>query len=163
MAESRRYGLRTQLDIEQILLEAQHRWLRPAEICEILQNYKKFRIAPEPAHMPPSGSLFLFDRKVLRYFRKDGHNWRKKKDGKTVKEAHERLKAGSVDVLHCYYAHGEENESFQRRSYWLLEEELSHIVLVHYREVKVYYLLLSALWLRICIPQAGVVHGGFVP
>lgn len=34
----------------------------------------------------------MFDRKVLRYFRKDGHNWRKKKDGKTVKEAHERLK-----------------------------------------------------------------------
>ncbi|THG14499.1 hypothetical protein TEA_014206 [Camellia sinensis var. sinensis] len=93
-----------------------------AEICEILQNYKKFRIAPEPANKPPSGSLFLFDRKVLRYFRKDGHNWRKKKDGKTVKEAHERLKAGSVDVLHCYYAHGEENENFQRRSYWLLEE-----------------------------------------
>jgi len=68
------------------------------------------------------GSLFLFDRKVLRYFRKDGHNWRKKKDGKTVKEAHEKLKAGSIDVLHCYYAHGEENENFQRRTYWLLEE-----------------------------------------
>nr|UOV21268.1 calmodulin-binding transcription activator [Corchorus capsularis] len=92
MAETRRYGLTNQLDIEQILMEAQHRWLRPAEICEILKNYKKFRIAPEPAHMPPSGSLFLFDRKVLRYFRKDGHNWRKKKDGKTVKEAHEKLK-----------------------------------------------------------------------
>ncbi|XP_052195636.1 calmodulin-binding transcription activator 3 isoform X2 [Diospyros lotus] len=136
MAESRRYPLGAQLDIEQILLEAQHRWLRPAEICEILRNYKNFNIAPEPPHMPQSGSLFLFDRKVLRYFRKDGHNWRKKKDGKTVKEAHERLKAGSVDVLHCYYAHGEENESFQRRSYWLLEEEQSNIVLVHYREVK---------------------------
>ncbi|MED6174583.1 hypothetical protein PIB30_070406 [Stylosanthes scabra] len=122
--------------IEQILIEAQHRWLRPAEICEILSNYKMFHIAPEPALMPPSGSLFLFDRKVLRYFRKDGHNWRKKKDGKTVREAHERLKAGSVDVLHCYYAHGEENENFQRRTYWMLEEELSHIVLVHYREVK---------------------------
>lgn len=136
MAESRRYALNAQLDIEQILQEAQHRWLRPAEICEILQNYKKFRIAPEPPNRPPNGSLFLFDRKVLRYFRKDGHNWRKKKDGKTVKEAHERLKAGSVDVLHCYYAHGEDNENFQRRSYWMLEEELSHIVLVHYREVK---------------------------
>ncbi|KAL1568053.1 calmodulin-binding transcription activator 1-like isoform X1 [Salvia divinorum] len=136
MAESRRYALNAQLDIEQILLEAQHRWLRPAEICEILQNYKKFCIAPEPPNRPPNGSLFLFDRKVLRYFRKDGHNWRKKKDGKTVKEAHERLKAGSVDVLHCYYAHGEDNENFQRRSYWMLEEELSHIVLVHYREVK---------------------------
>ncbi|XP_022751072.1 calmodulin-binding transcription activator 3-like isoform X2 [Durio zibethinus] len=136
MAETRRYGLSNQLDIKQILAEAQHRWLRPAEICEILKNYKKFSIAPEPAHMPPSGSIFLFDRKVLRYFRKDGHNWRKKKDGKTVKEAHERLKAGSIDVLHCYYAHGEENENFQRRSYWMLEEDLSHIVLVHYREVK---------------------------
>ncbi|MFS8015643.1 putative transcription factor CG1-CAMTA family [Helianthus anomalus] len=136
MAEGRRYALGAQLDIDQILLEAQHRWLRPAEICEILRNYTKFRIASEPGNRPPNGSLFLFDRKVLRYFRKDGHNWRKKKDGKTVKEAHERLKAGSIDVLHCYYAHGEDNENFQRRSYWLLEEELSNIVLVHYREVK---------------------------
>lgn len=35
---------------------------------------------------------------MLRYFRKDGHNWRKKKDGKTVKEAHEKLKVNiSVD------------------------------------------------------------------
>ncbi|OWM63599.1 hypothetical protein CDL15_Pgr008142 [Punica granatum] len=82
-----------------------------------------------------SGSLFLFDRKVLRYFRKDGHNWRKKKDGKTVKEAHEKLKVGSVDVLHCYYAHGEDNENFQRRSYWMLEQD-QHIVFVHYLEVK---------------------------
>ncbi|CAI0420227.1 unnamed protein product [Linum tenue] len=122
--------------IHQILLEAQNRWLRPAEICEILRNHDKFRIAPEPQNRPPSGSLFLFDRKVLRYFRKDGHNWRKKRDGKTVKEAHERLKSGSIDVLHCYYAHGEGNENFQRRTYWMLEEEQSRIVLVHYREVK---------------------------
>ncbi|CAL9114262.1 unnamed protein product [Musa textilis] len=136
MAEARRFSLTPQLDIEQILQEAQHRWLRPAEICEILRNYRKFHIAPEPQNKPPSGSLFLFDRKVLRYFRKDGHNWRKKKDGKTVKEAHERLKAGSVEVLHCYYAHGEENVNFQRRSYWMLEEDFMHIVLVHYLEVK---------------------------
>ena len=44
------------------------------------------------------GSLFLFDRKVLRYFRKDGHNWRKKKDGKTVKEAHEKLKVSNAAI-----------------------------------------------------------------
>ncbi|GKV23418.1 hypothetical protein SLEP1_g33150 [Rubroshorea leprosula] len=136
MAEARRYVVGNQLDIEQILLEAQHRWLRPAEICEVLENYQKYHISAEPPNAPPSGSLFLFDRKVLRYFRKDGHNWRKKKDGKTVKEAHEKLKVGSVDVLHCYYAHGEENENFQRRSYWMLEEKLSHIVFVHYLEVK---------------------------
>ncbi|KAL6657568.1 hypothetical protein ACP70R_005348 [Stipagrostis hirtigluma subsp. patula] len=137
MAEIRKYSMSNQPpDIPQILLEAQNRWLRPTEICQILSNYKKFSIAPEPPNRPPSGSLFLFDRKILRYFRKDGHNWRKKKDGKTVKEAHEKLKVGSVDVLHCYYAHGEENENFQRRTYWLLEEAFMNIVLVHYLEVK---------------------------
>ncbi|KAJ1298425.1 hypothetical protein BS78_01G452300 [Paspalum vaginatum] len=136
MTEARRYAIAPQLDIEQILKQAQQRWLRPAEICEILKNYRNFHIASEPPNTPPSGSLFLFDRKVLRYFRKDGHNWRKKKDGKTVKEAHERLKSGSIDVLHCYYAHGEGNENFQRRSYWMLEEDFMHIVLVHYLEVK---------------------------
>lgn len=46
-------------DIEQILLEAQHRWLRPAEICEILLNYKNFRIAPEPPNRPPSMTFYL--------------------------------------------------------------------------------------------------------
>ncbi|KAL6650053.1 hypothetical protein ACP70R_014277 [Stipagrostis hirtigluma subsp. patula] len=137
MAEARRFVLPGQApDVSQILLEAQNRWLRPTEICEILSNYKFFSITPEPPNRPTSGSLFLFDRKILRYFRKDGHNWRKKKDGKTVKEAHEKLKAGSIDVLHCYYAHGEENENFQRRTYWLLEEDFTHIVLVHYLEVK---------------------------
>ncbi|KAK8616229.1 hypothetical protein V6N13_017787 [Hibiscus sabdariffa] len=136
MVDPASFTLAPRLDIEQILLEAQHRWLRPAEICEILRNYQKFLISSEPPTRPPSGSLFLFDRKVLRYFRKDGHNWRKKKDGKTVKEAHEKLKVGSIDMLHCYYAHGEENESFQRRSYWMLEQDLMHIVFVHYLEVK---------------------------
>ncbi|XP_010491568.1 PREDICTED: calmodulin-binding transcription activator 1 isoform X2 [Camelina sativa] len=126
----------TQIDMEQLMSEARHRWLRPAEICEILQNHHKFHIASESPTRPASGSLFLFDRKVLRYFRKDGHNWRKKKDGKTIKEAHEKLKVGSVDVLHCYYAHGEGNENFQRRCYWMLEQDLMHIVFVHYLEVK---------------------------
>ncbi|CAH8361876.1 unnamed protein product [Eruca vesicaria subsp. sativa] len=136
MAEARRFSPNNELDVGQILSEARNRWLRPPEICEILQNYQKFQISTEPPTTPASGSVFLFDRKVLRYFRKDGHNWRKKRDGKTVKEAHERLKAGSVDVLHCYYAHGQDNENFQRRSYWMLQEELSHIVFVHYLEVK---------------------------
>ncbi|KAL6982516.1 hypothetical protein U1Q18_042280 [Sarracenia purpurea var. burkii] len=45
------------------------------------------------------GTIVLFDRKVLRNFRKDGHNWKKKKDGKTVKEAHENLKGSPVIPL----------------------------------------------------------------
>ncbi|KAG0501624.1 hypothetical protein HPP92_001696 [Vanilla planifolia] len=94
---------------------------------------------PATSHAPLSVGLVvtMMEDKcmALRYFRKDGHCWRKKKDGKTVREAHEKLKSGSVDVLHCYYAHGEDNENFQRRSYWLLDGQLEHIVLVHYRDL----------------------------
>ncbi|KAJ1418700.1 P-loop containing nucleoside triphosphate hydrolase [Sesbania bispinosa] len=124
MAETKNYIRNQQLELEEILQEAEHRWLRPAEICQILRNYWKFELTADPPVRPPAGSLFLFDRKSLRYFRKDGHRWRKKKDGKTVREAHEKLKAGSVDVLHCYYAHGEDNKNFQRRSYWMLDDGL---------------------------------------
>lgn len=36
----------------------------------------------------------MFDRRAVRFFRKDGHSWRKKADGKTVRETHEKLKVG---------------------------------------------------------------------
>ncbi|KAM1093581.1 hypothetical protein ACFX2B_008572 [Malus domestica] len=80
------------------------------------------------------GSIFLFDKKVHKHFRKDGHRWKKAKDGR-IKKAHERLKVEGLDTLCCYYAHGED-QNFQRRSYSMLEENLSHMVLVHYWDVK---------------------------
>eukprot|EP00271_Cylindrocystis_brebissonii_P012576 TRINITY_DN3132_c0_g1_i1.p1 TRINITY_DN3132_c0_g1~~TRINITY_DN3132_c0_g1_i1.p1 ORF type:complete len:1307 (+),score=252.91 TRINITY_DN3132_c0_g1_i1:347-4267(+) len=127
-----------EINIGQVLLEARSRWLKPVEIVDILRNFSEyeFQLNQEPPVKPPSGSLYLFDRKVVRYFRKDGHNWRKKKDGKTVREAHEKLKAGNVDMLHCYYAHSEEDDRFQRRCYWMLEPAMENTVLVHYREVE---------------------------
>ncbi|XP_020229866.1 calmodulin-binding transcription activator 4 isoform X2 [Cajanus cajan] len=121
-------------DINDLHQEAQARWLKPAEVMYILQNHEKYQFAQEPPQQPTSGSLFLFNKRVLRFFRKDGHNWRKKRDGRTVGEAHERLKVGNVEALNCYYAHGEQIPSFQRRSYWMLDPAYEHIVLVHYRD-----------------------------
>lgn len=46
-------------DIQQLSTEAQHRWLRPAEICEILRNHQKFRITPEPPSKPPSMIIII--------------------------------------------------------------------------------------------------------
>ncbi|XP_016699843.2 calmodulin-binding transcription activator 5 isoform X1 [Gossypium hirsutum] len=86
--------------------------------------------------MPKIGTIVLFDRKMLRNFRKDGYNWKKKKDGKTIKEAHEHLKVGDKERIYVYYAHGEDNSTFVRRCYWLLDKSLEQIVLVHYRETK---------------------------
>ncbi|KAJ0972578.1 hypothetical protein J5N97_020537 [Dioscorea zingiberensis] len=122
-------------DIDKLRQDAQTRWLKPSEVFFILQNHELYAVSREAPKQPPSGSLFLFNRRVLRFFRKDGHMWRKKKDGRTVGEAHERLKVGNVDALNCYYAHGEKNPYFQRRSYWMLDPAYEHIVLVHYREV----------------------------
>jgi hypothetical protein len=48
------------------------------------------------------GTVVLFDRKMLRNFRKDGHKWKKKKDGKNVNESHERLKVRFSQFLICY-------------------------------------------------------------
>lgn len=50
------------------------------------------------------GTVVLFDRKMLRNFRRDGHNWKKKKDGKTVKEAHEHLKVREILLLLYFLA-----------------------------------------------------------
>eukprot|EP00249_Psilotum_nudum_P023486 c28893_g1_i1 orf=378-3620(-) len=119
-----------------IWLEAKHRWLRPNEIYDILCNCQKFKILSAPPSFPPSGTLILYDRKVLRNFRRDGHLWRKRNDNKTVREAHEHLKVGSAEKIHVYYAHGEDDSNFQRRVYWLLDKTLEHIVLVHYLQVK---------------------------
>ncbi|XP_052478748.1 calmodulin-binding transcription activator 5 isoform X3 [Gossypium raimondii] len=124
------------LDVQTMMEEAKSRWLRPNEIHAILSNYKYFPIHVKPVNLPQSGTIVLFDRKMLRNFRKDGHNWKKKKDGKTVKEAHEHLKVGNEERIHVYYAHGLDNPTFVRRCYWLLDKTLENIVLVHYRETK---------------------------
>ncbi|KAK7359362.1 hypothetical protein VNO77_01319 [Canavalia gladiata] len=123
-------------DINDLHQEAQARWLKPAEVMYILQNHEKYQFTQEPQQLPTSGSLFLFNKRVLRFFRRDGHNWRKKRDGRTVGEAHERLKVGNVEALNCYYAHGEQDPNFQRRSYWMLDPTYEHIVLVHYRDTR---------------------------
>ncbi|KAK4744555.1 hypothetical protein SAY87_010867 [Trapa incisa] len=124
------------LDIGDIMDEAPTRWLRPNEIHAILCNYKYFSINVKPVNLPKSGTIVLFDRKMLRNFRKDGYNWKKKKDGKTIKEAHEHLKVGNEERIHVYYAHGQDNPSFVRRCYWLLDKAYEHIVLVHYRHTE---------------------------
>ena len=62
------------------------------------------------------GTIVLFDRTMLRNFRKDGHNWKKKKDGKTVKEAHEHLKVSlPLSGLDCV-----RNQLLNRRTNCLL-------------------------------------------
>ncbi|KAE8711912.1 hypothetical protein F3Y22_tig00110270pilonHSYRG00120 [Hibiscus syriacus] len=138
LAGSEIHGFNTleDLDVQIMFEEAKSRWLRPNEIHAILSNHKYFPIHVKPVNLPKSGTIMLFDRQKFRNFRKDGHNWSKKKDGKTVKEAHEHLKVSNEGRIHVYYARGHDNPTFVRRCYWLLDKTLENIVLVHYRETE---------------------------
>ncbi|XP_037422814.1 disease resistance protein RGA5-like [Triticum dicoccoides] len=120
-------------DMEVLLKKAMSCWLKPSEVLYILENYERFWIPSKTPNKPASGSLFLQNRRLNRFFRKDGHEWRKNKNGGL--EAHKRLKVGNVDALSCYYAYGRKNPYFQRRCYWMLEPAYDHIVLVHYMSI----------------------------
>jgi len=53
---------------------AKTRWLAKTEIHEILTNTTQFalRVSEAQIHLPPSGTLVLYDRATMRRFRKDG-------------------------------------------------------------------------------------------
>ncbi|KAG8081713.1 hypothetical protein GUJ93_ZPchr0019g2690 [Zizania palustris] len=122
-------------DIHKLHQEARSRWLKPKEVLRILQIMNTLNVVYQADSGTAGGAWFLFNRRVLRYFRNDGYEWRKKKNGKTIAEAHERLKVDNVDTLNCYYAHADGNSTFQRRVYWMLDPAYDHIVFVHYRDV----------------------------
>ncbi|CAH8383091.1 unnamed protein product [Eruca vesicaria subsp. sativa] len=127
--------MQSEYEINTLYQEAQSRWLKPPEVHFILQNHERYQLTHTPPQNPTSGSLYLFNRRVLKFFRKDGHQWKRKKDGRAISEAHERLKVGNVEALSCYYVHGEQDPNFQRRIYWMLDPGYDHIVLVHYRDI----------------------------
>ena len=46
---------------------------------------------------PPSGSMLLYNRNKVRH-RKDNYCWKKRKDGKTIREDHMKLKVQGLEV-----------------------------------------------------------------
>ncbi|KAK7389344.1 hypothetical protein VNO78_24256 [Psophocarpus tetragonolobus] len=100
--------------------EAKKRWFLTSEVLYILKYHKKFQFTLNPPHQPTGGSIFLYDRKIQPFFREDGHNWLKERED-TISESI-GLSKSEIQFLHGYYAHGEENPSFKRRSYLMLEQ-----------------------------------------
>lgn len=111
-----------------------HRWNTNEEIASILiafDKHKEWQLR-ELRVRPPSGSMLLYSRNKVRY-RKDGYCWKKRKDGKTIREDHMKLKVQGLECIYGSYVHSAILPTFHRRCYWLLQNP--DIVLVHYLNV----------------------------
>ena len=65
---------------------AQQRWLLPEEVFDVLCRHEPLGlfVSGAPPRLPPTGALFLFDRRTCKRFRKDGHNWLTRKSGARI-------------------------------------------------------------------------------
>ncbi|XP_033623521.1 calmodulin-binding transcription activator 1 isoform X3 [Fukomys damarensis] len=107
---------------------------RIMEIAAYLITFEKHEewLTTSPKTRPQNGSMILYNRKKVKY-RKDGYCWKKRKDGKTTREDHMKLKVQGVECLYGCYVHSSIIPTFHRRCYWLLQNP--DIVLVHYLNV----------------------------
>ncbi|XP_031617985.1 calmodulin-binding transcription activator 1 isoform X2 [Contarinia nasturtii] len=111
-----------------------HRWNTNEEIAALLISFDKHSEwqSKEVRTRPKSGSMLLYSRKKVRY-RRDGYCWKKRKDGKTTREDHMKLKVQGTECIYGCYVHSAILPTFHRRCYWLLQNP--DIVLVHYLNV----------------------------
>lgn len=112
----------------------QWRWLLPEEVHDILTNHDSLgcTISQSPPDCPPSGCVFLYDRRKCKRFRRDGHNWVTRKSAGRIREDHVKLRVNGVQSVAAAHAHSADVAAFHRRTYHLLVED-SWLSLVHYR------------------------------
>ncbi|KAM7401859.1 hypothetical protein PAMP_017136 [Pampus punctatissimus] len=98
-----------------------------AEIAAYLITFEKHDewLTTSPKTRPQNGSMILYNRKKVKY-RKDGYCWKKRKDGKTTREDHMKLKVQGVECLYGCYVHSSIIPTFHRRCYWLLQRCWTH-------------------------------------
>ncbi|XP_054594554.2 calmodulin-binding transcription activator 2 isoform X2 [Nothobranchius furzeri] len=110
------------------------RWNTNEEITSYLISFERHDewLSCTLKTRPKNGSVILYNRKKVKY-RKDGYCWKKRKDGKTTREDHMKLKVQGMECLYGCYVHSSIVPTFHRRCYWLLQNP--DIVLVHYLNV----------------------------
>ncbi|KAM5247912.1 calmodulin-binding transcription activator 1 isoform 9-T9 [Ctenodactylus gundi] len=89
------------------LPKERHRWNTNEEIAAYLITFERHEewLTTSPKTRPQNGSMILYNRKKVKY-RKDGYCWKKRKDGKTTREDHMKLKVQGVenpDIVLVHY------------------------------------------------------------
>ncbi|XP_004307186.1 PREDICTED: calmodulin-binding transcription activator 3-like [Fragaria vesca subsp. vesca] len=103
--------------------------LSTLEIWEHIGNHRSYDTTRPPPNKPPNGSIIVYDKSVVDFFRQDGYEWKTEK--------HNPRKHKDIEIQ-GYYACGIPNENFQRRLYWTKDGKgpNSNIVVVHYLELE---------------------------
>ncbi|XP_064641860.1 calmodulin-binding transcription activator 2-like isoform X4 [Lineus longissimus] len=111
-----------------------HRWNTNEEIAGLLISFDRHAQwqSSEVKQRPTSGSMVLYNRAQVKY-RNDGYFWKKRRDGKTTREDHMKLKVQGIECIYGKYSHSAILPTFHRRCYWLLQNP--DVVLVHYLNV----------------------------
>ncbi|CAF88512.1 unnamed protein product, partial [Tetraodon nigroviridis] len=101
------------------------RWNTNEEIAAYLVSFDRHEewLCCSLRTRPKNGSIILYNRKKVKY-RNDGYSWKKRKDGKTTREDHLKLKVKGMVCLYGCYVHSSIVPTFHRRCYSLLQ--LSH-------------------------------------
>lgn len=73
-----------------------------------------FKLSLSLCLRPQNGSMILYNRKKVKY-RKDGYCWKKRKDGKTTREDHMKLKVQGVEVRGCSLLVTQYNRKLSRK------------------------------------------------
>ncbi|RUS80061.1 hypothetical protein EGW08_012178 [Elysia chlorotica] len=118
----------------QEFISVRHRWNTNEEIASILiafDHHKEWLVLPQKIR-PASGSMLLYNRKVV-FYRRDGYCWKKRRNGSTIREDHMKLKVQGLECIYGSYVHSAILPTFHRRCYWLLQNP--NIVLIHYLNV----------------------------
>lgn len=89
-------------------------------------------LSDEVQQRPRNGSVFLFDRRRCKSFKKDAYVWKRRKTGgaNSVREDRMCLKINGIACIYGCYSHSSLMSTFHRRCYWLLDKP--DLVLVHY-------------------------------
>lgn len=111
------------------------KWNSNEEVARILysaQSHPEW-LSSEVQAFPPSTSQWLFKRLDGIHFKQDGYEWKRRKEGKLIREDHVKLKVQKCETIAGSYVHSAVVPSFHRRIYWLFDQPQT--VLVHYMNV----------------------------
>ncbi|KAE9416349.1 hypothetical protein Angca_006503, partial [Angiostrongylus cantonensis] len=120
-------------------------WNSNQEIARLLYsapNHPEW-LTQKVALRPKTGAQYMFCRFDGNWFKIDGYEWKKRREGKLIREDHMKLKVNKQEILSANYAHSSVVPTFHRRVYWLTNNP--EYVLVHYLNTETEINLKSAI------------------